>query len=400
MSVEQAAEVAGWPAVAGAEAMSVPPATGAAVPEAFLPVCRPGLPAAAELVPWLSQIDGSRLYTNRGPLVRRLETRLALALGLPEHGLRSASTGTSAIEIAILAAAGPARPERPFALVPAYTFAATALAAERAGYRPIFCDVDPVTWGMDFAAAARHPDLDRIGLFLPVACFGRLPDLAGAEALMAATGIPVVYDAAASFEAMLDRPGHVSARVPVTLSFHATKTFSTAEGGAVLWDSPEGAEALVRAANFGFNFSRRSESAGTNAKLSEIHAAVGHAMLDRFAQRRADYAAVVALWREVAAGLPGRMVTAPDLASVYVLWEAPDEAAHLAAQAALTAANIDSRRWYETGLHRMAHFATGQSLPVTEDLGARLLGLPMAHDMPRAQMERVVRTIRAALARM
>jgi dTDP-4-amino-4,6-dideoxygalactose transaminase len=401
MSDEQAADIPGLPAVTGADVLPGPVVTKAdagAPTAAILPVCRPGLPGPAELEPWLAQVDASRQYTNRGPLVRRLEARLARVLGLPDHALRSASTGTSAIEIAILASAGPARPERPFALVPSYTFAATALAAERAGYRPVFCDVDPVTWGMDLAAAAAHPDLDRIGLFLPVACFGRLPDLAGAEALMAATGVPVVYDAAASFEALLDRPGHVSARVPVTLSFHATKTFSTAEGGAVLWDSAEGAEALVRAANFGFNFSRRSDSAGTNAKLSEIHAAVGHAMLDRFAQRRADYAATVAMWREVAAVLPGRMVTAPDLASVYVLWEAPDEAAHLAAQAAMTAANIDSRRWYETGLHRMAHFASDQSLPVTEELGARLLGLPMAHDMPRAQMERVVRVILTAIS--
>lgn len=363
----------------------------------FLPVCRPALPDAAALVPWLARIDAARHYTNRGPLVRALETRLAGVLGLAPHALRTASTGTSAIEIAILAAAGPARAERPLALIPSYTFAATALAAERAGYRPIFCDVDPETWGMDFAAAARHPEIDRIGLFLPVASFGRLPDLAGAETLFAETGIPVVYDAAASFEAQMDHPGHVSKVVPVTLSFHATKTYSTAEGGAVLWDDPAGAEALTRAANFGFNFSRRSESAGTNAKLSEIHAAVGHAMLDSFAQRRADYAATVAHWAEVAAALPGGMVMPPDLASVYILWDAPDEATHLAATAALTAARIDSRRWYETGLHRMPHFADGQVLPVTERLGTRLLGLPMAHDLPRAEMERVVRVILGAI---
>jgi dTDP-4-amino-4,6-dideoxygalactose transaminase len=372
----------------------VVPETGV---EPFLPVCRPALPPVAELAPYLAEVDAARHYTNRGRLVQRLEARLAGVLGLPGHALRTASTGTSAIEIAILAAAGPATAERPFALIPAYTFAATALAAERAGYRPIFCDVDPDTWGMDFVAAAEHPDLDRIGLFLPVACFGRLPDLAGAETLSARTGIPVVYDAAASFEAQMDHPGHVSRTVPVTLSFHATKTYSTAEGGAVLWDDPKGAEALTRAANFGFNFSRRSESAGTNAKLSEIHAAVGHAMLDTFAQRRADYAATVAAWREVAGALPGRMVMPPDLASVYILWDAPDEAMHLAATEALTAARIDSRRWYETGLHRMPHFADGQSLPVTERLGTRLLGLPMAHDMARAQMERIVRVILTAL---
>ena len=88
------------------------------MPDEFLPVCRPGLPAADALLPYLRQIDAARHYTNRGPLVRLLEQRLAQTLGLPDHGLRSASNGTSAIEIAILAAAGPATPARPLALIP------------------------------------------------------------------------------------------------------------------------------------------------------------------------------------------------------------------------------------------------------------------------------------------
>lgn len=365
----------------------------------FLPVCRPGLPQADALLPFLRQIDAARHYTNRGPLVRQLEQRLAQALALPSHGLRSASNGTSAIEIAILAAAGPATPARPLALIPSYTFAATALAAERLGYLPIFADVRPDTWALDLSLAATHPDLDRIGLILPVAPYGRAPDLAGAEALAARTGIPVVLDAAACFEQLADRPGLVSRTVPMTVSFHATKTFSTGEGGAVIWDDEAGQERVTRAANFGFNYSRRSDTAGTNAKLSEFHAAVGLAMLDSFPARRIDYARTVEAWRTESKDLPGRMHLPPDLASVYILWEAPDAASLDAAQSALNEANIDTRRWYETGLHLQPHFAgPGQAaLPVTEDLGARLLGLPMAHDMGVSQMQRVVRIILDAL---
>ena len=375
----------------------------------FLPVCRPLLPSADAVAAYLRQIDAARHYTNRGPLTRLLEQRLAQTLGLPAHGLRSASNGTSAIEIAILAAAGPAKPDRPFALVPSYTFAATALAAERLGYTPIFADVRPDTWALDLDLAASHPRLDQIGLILPVAPYGRSPDLAGAEALAARTGIPMVLDAAACFEQLLDRanlngpnlngPGLISATVPMTVSFHATKTFSTGEGGAVIWDNAAGQDRVVRAANFGFNYSRRSETAGTNAKLSEFHAAVGLAMLDSFPQRRNDYARTVAAWRKVSAALPGRMHTAPDLASVYILWQTPDAGSLIAAQDALTAADIDTRRWYEAGLHVQPHFAAPEqtSLPVTEDLGARLLGLPMAHDLPPHEMARCVQIILSAL---
>ena len=368
----------------------------------FLPVCRPQLPPAQAVARYLEQADAARHYTNRGPLVQRLEQRLAETLNLPGHAVRTASTGTTAIEIAVLATAGPAQPERPFALLPSFTFAATALAVERLGYRPLFTDVDPLTWAMDLAAVRHHPQLDRVGVIVSVAPFGRRPDLSRAEDLHQQTGIPVVIDAAASFESVLDSAPHVSVTVPVTLSFHATKTFSTGEGGAVLWDNPAGADVLVRAANFGFNFSRRSESAGTNAKMSEIHAAVGHAMLDSFGQRRRDYATTTALWRQKLRALPGISHVSPDLASVYIMWEAPSAADLSRAQDALTAANIDSRLWYEKGLHDMPHFRadslTGSGFPVTEDLGSRLLGLPMAHDLGGSDMDRVVSTILTALA--
>lgn len=370
-------------------------------PAPFLPVCRPQLPPAEAVGHYLRQADTARQYTNRGPLVQSLEARLAAALRLPSHAVRTASTGTSAIEIAILARAGTATPARPLALIPSYTFAATGLAAERLGYEPVFIDVDPETWSMDHAAAARHPGLDRVGVIVDVAPMGRRPNLPAAEALSRQTGIPVVIDAAASFEALLDGAPGASATVPLTLSFHATKTFSTAEGGAVIWDSAEGADALVRAANFGFNFSRRSESAGTNAKMSEISAAVGLAMLDSFDARRAAYAETLGHWRGALSALPGRIHTAPDLASVYVIWQAPNAADLTRAQDALTAAGIDTRQWYETGLHAMAHFRHLSQgpvrLPVTEDLGARLLGLPMAHDLDPAEMARVVTVILSSL---
>ncbi len=224
----------------------------------FLPVCRPLLPGADAVAAYLRRVDAARHYTNRGPLVRQLESRLARALRIPDHAIRTASNGTSAIEIAVLASAGPARPDRPMALMPSYSFAATGLAVERLGYRVLFADIDPATWAMDLSAVAHHPRLAEVGVIVTVAPYGRAPDLAGAETLSRATGIPVVIDAAASFERLWERPGTVSSTVPLTVSFHATKTFSTGEGGAVIWDDPAGQDRVVQAANFGFNLSRRS----------------------------------------------------------------------------------------------------------------------------------------------
>jgi len=365
-------------------------------PQDWIAVCRPLLPPAPAVAAYIARADAARFYSNRGPLVVALEQRLSRAFGQPGDAVRLTSSGTSAIEAAILASAGPATPDRPLALMPSYTFAATALAAERCGYRVRLLDADPVSWGLDPAAARNIPGA---GLVIPVGPYGRMPDLRAWEVFQADSGIAVVADAAAATEALMDDPDHVSASVPVALSFHATKSFSTAEGGAVVWADAAGLGRVAQVSNFGFHYSRECRLAGLNAKLSEYHAAVGLAMLDGFAARRADWARAIAAWQAVAPGLPGRLHSAPDLASVYVIWEAPDAAAMDAAETALTAARIETRRWYMDGLHRQRHFAgcAAGPLPVTETLGARLLGLPMAHDLAPDDVARCAEVLQKAL---
>lgn len=282
--------------------------------------------------------------------------------------------------------------------MPSYTFAATALAAERCGYRVAFLDIDPDSWALSPETVAADSRLGQAGVVLPVAAFGRMPDIRGFEALHARTGVPLVIDAAASSEALMDDATLASATVPLALSFHATKTFSTGEGGAVVWRDAEGLARVEQASNFGFRFSRECKVPGLNAKLSEYHAAVGLAMLDGFAARRRDYAETLAAWHEAMRDVPGRLHTAPDFASVYVLWEAPTAAAMTAAEAALLAANIEVRRWYESGLHVQPHFSDGDPppMPVTADVSGRLLGLPMSHDLPPAVIARIAAVLAAS----
>src|SRR5579859_6230368 len=97
--------------------------------EQSVPVMRPLLPSADRLLPYLRRIDETRLYSNHGPLVLELERRLARHLQL-DAGVASANSGTSALIGAILAQVGFATKTRPLALMPAFTFVATALAAE------------------------------------------------------------------------------------------------------------------------------------------------------------------------------------------------------------------------------------------------------------------------------
>src|SRR5687768_8800347 len=112
------------------------PGTPAAATGRHIPVLRPQLPDAERLLPYLRRIDASRLYTKYGPLVTQLEARLTRHLALPAGGRASASSRTAGRVGAILAVAGRATGRRPLALVPDYTFVATAVAAEQCGFRP------------------------------------------------------------------------------------------------------------------------------------------------------------------------------------------------------------------------------------------------------------------------
>ncbi len=355
-------------------------------------VQRPLLPTAAALHPYLALIDDRRWYSNRGRLVQILEQRLSDRFGCPAQAVLSFASGTVALEAAILGHAGWARPDRPLALLPSYTFVATAQAALRAGYTPYIVDVDPATWALDPGALAYHPALGQAGLILPVAAYGRCPDLAAWEVVQETTGVPVVVDAAAAFERFVEAPGRISARVPAVLSFHATKSFTTVEGGAVLLADQAALLRLAQIANFGMDDSRTCRMPGLNGKLSEYHAAVGLACLDEWPARAARYRAVAAAYAEAAANWPGRIVTLPEISSAYVLWEAPDGLAADRAAAALAAVGHVTRRWYGAGLHAQPFFADAQAdpLPVTSDLSARHLGLPAAIDLTVEEIADVV----------
>src|SRR3954452_20462497 len=99
-------------------ARSTRPELGAAADqvEPTIPVLRPYLPSAERLLPYLRRIDATRVYTSWGPLALELEERLCRCFSLPRGGVVSASSGTSALTAAILAAAGRAAPGRRLAI--------------------------------------------------------------------------------------------------------------------------------------------------------------------------------------------------------------------------------------------------------------------------------------------
>ena len=262
----------------------------------------PDMPDAAMLLPWLRQIDANRWYTNYGPLVQAFEAGfLSVVRPLPAGrlpALTTLATGYHALELGLRAlrlAPGGA------VLMPAMTFPACPLAARHAGLEPLFADVDPVNWQLTPAIAAACAARHKIAAVMPVAVYGVPVDAAGWDAFTAETGIPVLIDAAAAVETQVI-PRHCL----VAHSLHATKPFGVGEGG-VLIGGDSGLIARVRQlSNFG-TVERIAQDWGTNAKLSEYHAAVGLAQLARWDAIKAARRALFHDYERAFAGLPVRM---------------------------------------------------------------------------------------------
>jgi len=366
-----------------------------------IPVFRPQLPIAGRIIPYLQRLDQTRIYSNFGPLSREFEGRLAHTLRIGGEHVRATNSGTAGLIASILAAAGTATAEKPYAIVPSFSFVATSVAVERCGYNNYFADVDANTWALDPDMLLGHPVLDHAGIVVPVAPFGRPVAQAPWLAFRERTGIPVVIDAAAAFSVIERDPSAFIGPLPSVFSFHATKGFGIGEGGCVVSTDAELSENVGRALNFGFWGSRESVSPSSNGKMSEYHAAVGLAQLDCWPTTRAAMKGVAESYRTHFAGLGRRAAFfgPPEVDGGYALFLCNDLDETEAVQRSLAADDIEFRFWYGQGIHLHAHFsdAPRDDMSATKDLGGRLIGLPMAPDFRDQDIARVVEAIERAV---
>jgi dTDP-4-amino-4,6-dideoxygalactose transaminase len=210
-----------------------------------------------------------------------------------------------------------------------------------------------------------------------------------------------VVDAAASFDT-IDAGAICAGALPVAVSLHATKTFSTAKGGLILGGDGDFVQRAIRALNFGFYHSRSSTGPSINGKLSEYHAAIGLAELDGWREKRNGFRASARHYAAAAAahGLESRFVADVEKANPYALFLAEDRTQAAAIIEALRRERVETRFWYDHGLHRQPAFAdcAAERLAATDDIAPRLIGLPFAVDLLPDVINHIMATIAAALA--
>lgn len=230
-------------------------------------VTQPTLPNFDDFVKSLKVIWDSKWLTNNGKFHQELEKQLADYLGVKYLSLFDNGTMALISALQVLRIGGEV-------ITTPYSFVATTHALWWNGIQPVFVDVDPVYGNLDPGKieAAITPKTTAI---LPVHVYGNPCDIDRVQKIADTYGLKVIYDAAHAFGVEKNGNSILNYGDLSILSFHATKTFNTIEGGAIVCHDEKTKKRIDYLKNFGFAGEITVIAPGINAKMNELQAAYG-----------------------------------------------------------------------------------------------------------------------------
>lgn len=242
----------------------------------MLNVTKPFLPPLDEVQERLAQIWKSSILTNGGAMHAAFEASLCEHLDVRNLSLYSNGTLALKAAIKILGLSGEV-------ITTPYSFVATANVLVDCGIKPVFVDIDPLTFNLD-PSRIEEKITNRTSAIMPVHVYGCPCDVQRIERVASKHNLSVVYDAAHAFGVKVGERSVLDFGDASALSFHSTKVFHTVEGGALALRDADLKNKSDQYKNFGFTDEVSVEYFGINAKLNEIQAAIGLVNLDHIDQ--------------------------------------------------------------------------------------------------------------------
>ncbi|MAF97061.1 MAG: aminotransferase [Micavibrio sp.] len=370
--------------------MKVPPQTQTSSP---LYVSRPDLPNLEDTYKYLEQIKSARYLTNNGPVLQTFEAALRDYLSAPHISVFS--NGTLALQSALAGfnLSGTV-------ITTPYSFVATAHILKPLGLTPRFVDIDPETLCIDPQHIEAAIDKD-VCAILGVHVYGTPCDVEAIEAIAHEHKLKVIYDAAHAFGIEYKGQPLLSYGDASVLSFHATKSFHSVEGGAIITPHSQLDEWVRVYRNFGLDSHGSALFEGINGKMSELHAAIGMLNLERFEVQRDMRKHVVETYKRELADIPGIQLIAPnsDATQNYGYMPIRITADYGLDREALVHAfeehNIYPRRYFYPLITDMPAYAEHKQLfPIASKVADEILCLPLFHDMDVQEQDSVIAVLK------
>ncbi len=346
------------------------------------------LPDKEKYKQYVDEIYVNGWVTNNGPLVKRLEKRLAEYLGVKNIVL--VSNGTVALEIAYrtLGLKG-------FVITTPFSFVATTSSLVTNQLLPIFADINEKTFNLDPKNIEKliTPNTSAI---LPVHVFGNACEVEEIERIAKQHDLRVIYDAAHAFDVSYKNQSVLNYGDISTLSFHATKLFHTIEGGALIINDDELVEKARFLINFGIKNQEEIPELGTNAKMNEFEAAMGLCVLDDIEEIKQKRKIVFDRYLDELKGFVIFQEQNENTTQNYSYFPAvfKNEEQLTIVQRALNEQNIFPRRYFYPSLDTLGYIEPKQYMPISRDISKRILCLPMYPDLEQDIQTKIINILK------
>lgn len=365
---------------------------------------RPTFPPLASIAERFSAALESGQVTNDGAYVRQFESALTEYLSVPTICF---SSGMSAL-VAMLMVEGVAGYE---VICPSLTFCATPHAIRLAGGKVVFADIDPDTLTLDPADVARKIT-PRTKAIVGVDVYGICCDYNALQQVVDSSGCAALFDSAPAFGSLVNgvpTGGYGQAQI---FSFHATKPFTTMEGGCLCSRDEAFLATARKIRNFGQAYwpdTIYPVDVGFNGKMMEVCALIGLEQLKIWraydqggataAQVRDGHAATIYLGTHKIPGLTAAFLVGKSQAPVWTYYPILIDEAKFGMSRDDVVAELASRgimvRIYYPACHLLEAYGKERvSLPVTERISSQVIALPVYNDMTVAECERISGAIR------
>lgn len=343
----------------------------------------------------LHKIWESGQITNNGPVLRELGTQLKTFLRVPN--LEVLANGTLALQLAIKALN-----LKGDIITTPYSYVATTNAILWEGCDPVFVDVDPDSFCIS-PGLIESAITERTSAILATHVYGYPCDVQRIQEIASRHNLKVIYDAAHAFGVTLNGDSLLTHGDCSILSFHATKVFHTVEGGAVVCRDADIAQRVFLMSKFGHIGEDEYLDLGINAKMSELHAAMGLAVLpkvhDLIVARRQCSAWYDELLDDAELQRP-TVVDGLEYNFAYYPVVFRSYGAMMASREALQSKGVFPRRYFHPSLNTLPFLRDElrSSCPVSESLATRTLCLPMYSSLSREDIELVASCVLSSLA--
>ncbi|WP_417512963.1 DegT/DnrJ/EryC1/StrS family aminotransferase [Minwuia sp.] len=332
-----------------------------------------------------------------GPEVKELEGKLADFIGV-KHCI-ACGNGTDALQIALMAVGVGHGDE---VIVPGFTYIATAEAAAVLGAKPVYVDIDPVTYNMD-PGLLEAAITERTKAIMPVSLYGQCADFPAINAIAERHGLPVIEDAAQSFGATQNNRRSGALSTISTTSFFPSKPLGCyGDGGAMFTDDDELALVMRQIASHGQDRRYHHIRVGINSRLDTLQAAVVLTKLEVFEADIAGRQRAARLYDTRLGAIGIGIDTLPHVregntsawAQYTIQVDKRDDVI-----ASLSAAGIPTAVHYPYPLNRQPAVADPDAiLPVGDAVAERVMSLPMHPDLTEEDIDQVAQALKVALA--